>query len=47
MASMSPGALDAYAAQARAVAGQQAVTAGLRLAASIKRLHARAAHPVP
>lgn len=47
MAAMSPGALDAYAAKARAIADQQAVTAGLRLAASIKRLHARAARPVP
>ena len=41
MASMTAPALDAYAANARTIADQQAVTAGLRLAASLKRLHTR------
>lgn len=41
MASMTAPALNAYVTRAREIADQQAVTAGLRLAASIKRLHAR------
>jgi hypothetical protein len=42
MASMPTLALNAYVAKARTIADQQAVTAGLRLAASLKRLHTRA-----
>jgi len=45
MASMTAPALDAYVAKARRIADQQAVIAGLRLAATIKRLHARSIAP--
>jgi hypothetical protein len=45
MASMPTLALNAYVAKARTIADQQAVTSGLRLAASIKRLHARSIAP--
>lgn len=45
MASMTAPALEAYTANARSIADQQAVIGGLRLAASIKRLHARATSP--
>jgi len=45
MASMTTLALNAYVANARSIADQQAVTGGLRLAASIKRLHARSIAP--